>query len=106
MLEKAKGGYKAVQQNEEAELKLLCICLLPFYWACALLKLGLRMDRLHILKTGIIGKLAGMLSTVPCVISLQGVVLYAMISSFCSSVSARGFLHFNTAIACLQRTQL
>ena len=59
-LKKPKG--KAVEQNEEAELKLFCICLLRvhLFIACALLKFGLGMGRLHILTTGIIGKLAGL----------------------------------------------
>ena len=40
----------AVQQNEEAELKLLCICLLRvhLFFAVALIKFGLGMGRLHI----------------------------------------------------------
>ena len=65
-LKKPKGLHKAVQLNEEAELKLLCICLLRvhLFIACALLKFGLGVGRLHILTTGIIGKLAGLTTSI------------------------------------------
>ena len=77
----SQRGYKAVQQNEEAELNLLCICLLRarLLIACALLKFGLGMGRLHILTTGIIGKLAGL--------HYQSADMFALIDLGCSSMN-------------------